>query len=171
METDVCNLYNEIERSISLDKNILYEKMLLSYPKSKVDFVMYDLFKYIHMKTEEKEIRTDQDKFRNNLIKKYGKCIITGDPVKLCDACHIQPYSNTKNNDIYNGLLLSKTIHAMFDDFDLSIDGDGKVVLSNEVKENENYCKYDGKQLQLDNKTIVYLKSHYDVFIKKHLSN
>ena len=45
----------------------------------------------------------------------------------------------------------------MFDDYDLSIDKYGKIVLSEEIKQSENYNKYNGKILQLDKRTLAYL--------------
>ena len=76
-------------------------------------FVAYDLFKYGKypdklMTTFE---RLYQEKFRNNLIKKYELCIITGKDEDICEACHIIPHSECtydKKYDINNGLLLCK---------------------------------------------------------------
>ena len=82
-------------------------------------FVAYDLKKYTMPENEKIEIekRRYQYKFRNQLIKKYNNCIITGKSHKICEASHIISYKENINKryDINNGLLLCSELHKMFD--------------------------------------------------------
>ena len=39
-------------------------------------------------------VRDKQSSFRNNLLKRYNKrCALTGQLEKVCEVCHILPYS------------------------------------------------------------------------------
>lgn len=62
--------------------------------------------------------------YRDRLLRLYHRCVVTGyDPIQ-CDAAHIIPQSICYRfslqglvKDIYNGLILSKELHSMFDSF------------------------------------------------------
>lgn len=60
--------------------------------------------------------------FRNEIVKLYGKCLITGYNEVECDAAHIIPQTICAKLNLfqfvqntYNGLLLNKTMHATYD--------------------------------------------------------
>lgn len=106
--------------------------------------------------------------------KKYKYCIISNDNKKLCEASHIIPFSGSDHTQMYNvnnGLLLSSTSHKMFDDYLLTIDNNGTIILSNVVlnkKSYKNYHKYNGMQVKLNNETLKNLQIHYDKFTKQN---
>ena len=110
--------------------------------------------------------RTDQEKFRKKLIKKYEKCIITGNHPDECESAHIIPLSIKHSFDVNNGLLLSSSLHKTFDKYIWSIDKNGKIIVKDT---NNKYLieKYKGKKLFLDNDTMNNLKYHYECFIEK----
>jgi hypothetical protein len=102
----------EVTRSIyNFYKTYDYDNQELF--KIDVDFI---LGLYGIALTEPKKVRTEQEKFREALINKYGNCILTNnDPVE-CDACHIIPLTEGENYDVDNGLLMSKSLHKLFDE-------------------------------------------------------
>jgi hypothetical protein len=104
-----------------------------------IDFVFYDYLKInvYDLKTiqEIKEKRISQSKFRKELINYYKFCIISGDNFNQCQACHIEPFKKSKNNNVENGLLLNYNLHNLFDKFELGFE------YINEFDENYNNYK------------------------------
>ena len=64
--------------------------------------------------TEPKKIRSKQEKFRDDLIKRDKSCIISNNDYEECDAAHIVPLLDSNNYDVDNGLLLDKSLHSSF---------------------------------------------------------
>ncbi len=58
-----------------------------------------------------------------------GLCCLTADGAAIVDAAHIEPFANSQNDDIENGLALCKNAHWMFDEGLWSVRGDGRVLL------------------------------------------
>jgi hypothetical protein len=161
-------IYNFINTHENITHDELYKLLQQLYSIDTINFVMYDLFKYVHQKTEEKIIRSDQHTFRKDLITRYGKCIITGSDPMVCDACHIIPFSecmDIHNYDQNNGLLLRKDIHPLFDKKILKINPDTLIIeLSDDILNNRGmaeYHKYNGKQIEINNESIKFLKQIY----------
>jgi hypothetical protein len=80
--------------------------------------------------------RVGQDVFRRGLLEYWdGRCAITGlaVPDLLC-ASHIKPWAACERDaerlDVFNGLLLSPHLDAVFDAGFITIDQDGGVVVS-----------------------------------------
>ena len=59
-----------------------------------------------------------------------GLCCLTTDGAAIVDAAHIEPFSESQNDDIENGLALCKNAHWMFDEGLWSVRGDGRVLLA-----------------------------------------
>ena len=59
-----------------------------------------------------------------------GLCCLTTDGAAIVDAAHIEPFWETQNDDIGNGLALCKNAHWMFDEGLWSVRTDGRVVLA-----------------------------------------
>ena len=99
--------------------------------------------------------RFGQKTFREKLLNKYGKCIISGcKSSKEIQAAHIIPYcEDRKNFLISNGLLLKSNLHTTFDSYYWSINPDSFVIEINknidddEIGEIKNY---EGICLNLD---------------------
>lgn len=87
------------------------------------------------------KIRVNQDKFRNSLISKYGKCCLCGvSNPDLLIASHLKPWSKSDNKeklDIGNGLLLCPDHDKLVDKGFISFEDDGKILISNQLSEND----------------------------------
>ena len=117
--------------------------------------------------------RDGQSKFRQEIVKRDIKCIISGTGELSCEAAHIIPYNNCDNDkkyDINNGLLLESGIHKLFDKYLWSINGN-KVIISNKILNNDQYANinlYNKKELQLNKKQKMFLKKHFKNFKNKN---
>jgi predicted restriction endonuclease len=137
-------------------------------------FIVYDIYKYVpsNKTLEQKLKRQYQKQFRNKLEKKYGCCVITGDDLEMCEACHIIPFADsdvTQMYDINNGLLLSCSLHKLFDKHLMTIDEYGMVILSQSVlskRSYQNYHKYHKMKLHLNKFTLNNLHKHHSKFME-----
>lgn len=86
--------------------------------------------------------RQGQSRFRKDLLKAYkGRCVITGCDIEAAlEAAHIIPYCLTKDNNIFNGLLLRADLHTLFDFNLIVIDPDTSFVdLNNRLQQSDSY--------------------------------
>ncbi|RNI32254.1 restriction endonuclease [Rufibacter immobilis] len=78
----------------------------------------------------------------------------------MVDACHIVPFSLSKDDKVTNGLALCPNLHRAFDRGLISVDAHLKVLISPAIAEDENNAyalkKLDGKRLNLPFGTIHY---------------
>jgi hypothetical protein len=78
--------------------------------------------------------RIGQGAFRRKLIKHWGKCSATGcSQIDILKASHIKPWSESSNSerlDVYNGLLLTPNLDALFDKGYVSFDEEGEILIS-----------------------------------------
>lgn len=108
----------------------------------------------------------DQVKYREAVLKKYPFCVVTRvtDP-DLLVACHIKGHkfcNKREKYDVWNGLSMTPTIHALFDMGYLSFNELGQMILSGFLR------NMDKKRLSLDKivrveinpKSLPYLKWH-----------
>lgn len=114
---------NKIEEYFDNKKNIFNKDF---YNKHK-DFNIEnnDLFKLAvdinlwannNTESEEQDIRQEQSQFRNSVLTRDKKCIITGKHIPIeCQACHIVPVKDGGSYDINNGLLINSCHHITFD--------------------------------------------------------
>lgn len=96
----------------------------------------------LHAATNERERvmrsileRRAQQKFRNELIEVYGKCVLSGCTTQeALEAAHIMPCAAKGEDHIQNGLLLRADLHLLFDLDLLRIDPNTrKVRLAHEI--------------------------------------
>ena len=84
-------------------------------------------------------VRQNQSNFRQMLLKIYhGKCCLTGlDAPALLRASHISPWAKDKKNRLNpeNGLLLSATYDAAFDQYLISFDQDYRMVIGSSLRD------------------------------------
>lgn len=115
----------------------------------------------------EVKTRMGQSFFRKILLQNYNfKCSVTGLNVqKILRASHIVRWADDKQNRMNpeNGILLSATYDAAFDEHLISFDEDYRMIVSKEIKEHytneavkEYFEKFEGKQMLLP---IRYLPS------------
>jgi putative restriction endonuclease len=105
--------------------------------------------------------------FKTEVPKKYGfKCAISNHQLtaitdlQMIDACHIKPWSKTKDDSIQNGITLSPTLHRAFDRYLISIDENYRVVVSKafteEVTSPFSLRQFSGKRIFLPEKPEWY---------------
>lgn len=98
--------------------------------------------------------------FKNFVPKMYNyTCAIsrqkvtTTSGVQMIDACHIEPWSVSKNDTIQNGITLTPTLHRAFDRHLISIDDNYRVVVSKNLKEDPSspfsLRQFEGKEILL----------------------
>jgi len=154
-ETTLKEIYNE----------------LINYNYSYNDIVIYFMVKYyINITTYDfARKRIGQIEFRNNLIERFNRCIITGSDI--FDACHIVPFSEYQNMDVNNGILLTKTYHDYYDKYIWSINPQTFLIEINydKISKDDFFIKILLKtDLQfLNNYPLMnpYLIKHYEQFI------
>jgi hypothetical protein len=131
---------------------------------------MFD-FEYTQETTEERIKRKDTN-FRNQVIEKYKRCIVTNKPLKYCQVAHIYPYAMSDETEKYdpdNALLLCSDFHIGFDhkeqDFIInpttqSIELSEQILADNTMSD---YHKYHNKKIDLSDSSIYYLKKKYNL--------
>ncbi len=91
---DFIERLNNIDSTEIGKLNDLYEDLLTNHSNKELDYIFYSLKKFIYtnIKTEEKKVRND-DTFKNTVINKYKRCIITNKPKNICEVAHIFPFA------------------------------------------------------------------------------
>lgn len=120
------------------------------------------------------KIRINQDKFRENLIKKYnGKCCLCGvNHIPLLVASHIKPWAKSDSYeklDTENGLLLCPNHDKLFDSGLISFDSNGNIMISSQL-DNHNQLFLNIRnsyKINITNDNAEYFKYHRNnIFIK-----
>ena len=90
--------------------------------------------------------REGQSRFREHVLSAYQRrCCITGETVEeVLEAAHIEPYVNASSNHVQNGIPLRRDLHKLYDAQLLSIDEQGVIHVSTQVR-SEAYQSLDGK--------------------------
>jgi hypothetical protein len=87
------------------------------------------------------DARLGQGKFRKDLIKRWKFCPITKISInQVLKASHIKPWreaTNLERLDENNGILLSASIDSLFDQYLISFDFYGKIMISNAIDKNQ----------------------------------
>jgi len=155
-------------------KDELYKKMkdfgydMVDELEDDLIFLLETLFTKCEIHGNKKE-RPAQEIFREELLKKYKKCMITTDDTSTCEAqleaAHIIPFcQDMNNNSIDNGLLLKANIHKTFDRYYWTINPDTLMV---EVKNNVDagdIMKYRGKKIECSVNMIKNLRERYSEY-------
>lgn len=130
-----------------------------------------DISDYQELTPKEKEAvvkaRIGQGQYRKDLIRYWGKCAVTGCSQKsLLIASHIKPWKDSDLNecrDPYNGLLLSPTLDACFDQGSITFDDSGKIVFSSE------FCQEDRLRLALSSEMkLTQIEGQHRGYLKYH---
>ncbi|MBU1220949.1 HNH endonuclease [Myxococcota bacterium] len=76
--------------------------------------------------------KTGRDNFTNSVFRAYnGKCAVTGETHPgILKAVYIQPRVNEDSDHVQNGILLRRDFAALFEDGLISIDPQGKLLVS-----------------------------------------
>ena len=157
---------------ITLNETTLKEiyNELINFNYSYNDIVIYFMLKYyINITTYDfAKKRIGQKEFRDKLINRFNRCIITGSDI--FDACHIVPYNESEDMTIDNGILLTKTYHDYFDKYIWSINPHTYhiEINYNMINKDDFFIKIllttDLQLLRNYPLMNPYLNKHYDLF-------
>jgi len=112
--------------------------------------------------------RVGQGAYRKGIIHRWEyKCAVTGfDKLDVLIASHIVPWAESTDPerlDIHNGILLSPTYDALFDRHLISIENNGRIILSDAI-DPKAYRKIgvsgDERIVNLSRYNIEYLERH-----------
>ena len=124
------------------------------------------IYKRIIVDTEE-EVYLRGSLFKRLIPQIYGQeCAFTGWRVQttsglsLVDACHIKPFSLCKEDNVRNGISLSPNIHRAFDRGMLSVDNDFRILVSNQIIEDNNHI-YNLNNLKGRRISLPKSENHY----------
>jgi len=117
--------------------------------------------------------RVGQGAYRKSILFRWNfKCAVTNYSKKeILIASHIVPWKGSTNEerlDVDNGILLSPTYDALFDQHLISFENNGKIILSNILqKTNYDLIGITGKEYikKLSVGNIPYLERHRDKFV------
>jgi len=73
-----------------------------------------------------------------------GLCCMTTDGATIVDAAHIEPWAVSQNDDLGNGIALSKNAHWAFDEGLWSVDDSGRILVTS-----TRFVEVGGEQLKL----------------------
>ena len=110
--------------------------------------------------------RVGQGSYRRKLLSKfYKKCAVTGcDIESILIASHIVPWYESNNRerlDVNNGILLSPTYDALFDKHLISFADNGKILISDRIRNELNTLSVDeSARIQVNDEMKFYLERH-----------
>ena len=119
-------------------------------------------------------------RFRLDIVPTYlYTCALTGYRVTtisngtIVDAAHIHQFSDSRNNDLRNGLALCKNAHWLFDKGLWSIDGDYRILVANDVFAEESpdqkpLREYHGERLRLPKERSAWPDPRHLAWHRKH---
>lgn len=117
-----------------------------------------------------KKERKEQQKFRENILNRDKKCIVTDIISIECEACHIVPVADGGCYDIDNGFLINSNHHITFDKYLWSIDPETSLidVVSDDSNIVGSIASYKGKKvnIELNNIMEMYLSKRWNVYLK-----
>lgn len=117
--------------------------------------------------------RVGQGAYRKSILFRWNfKCAVTNYPKEeILIASHIVPWKNSSNEerlDVDNGILLSPTYDALFDQHLISFENNGKIILSESIqKSNYSLIGVTGKEKinHLSDGNIPYLERHRELIL------
>ncbi len=118
--------------------------------------------------------RIGQDLFRHALLDYWqGRCCVTGLAVpSLLRASHIKPWalceSDEERLDVFNGLLLSPNLDALFDQFLISFTDDGVTLVNDQISLDDRRLLGLSGEMRL--KGIAYGHRPYLAFHRQQFS-
>ncbi len=194
----VLNDWKEYLKILKIDKSIIDEDNWWKISKDKGNLVLINHYGNISIK-EQKELlnikndqnidnqtkkclykaRIGQGKYREDLLTLHNNtCMISGIKApELLIASHIIPWvesNHIEKLDKNNGLLLSASIDKLFDQYYISFDDNGFMIISEKFKQTHTNYKdimstigiyksfiEQRKSLSLSKETKEYMKSHF----------
>lgn len=117
--------------------------------------------------------RINQDKFRDRLLKKYGKCCLCGiQNPDLLIASHLKPWSQSDKReklDAGNGLLLCPNHDKLIDGGFVSFDNSGKIIISSKLSDIDRILMNirDDMKIEVTEENLTYVSYHREKIFKK----
>lgn len=156
-------VYLRPERNYEEEK---IENEILNEPKEDYQNHIDRLRETLEEEEFEEEIFVRGGLFKKTIPKIYDyTCCITGmkiqssHNVQMIDACHIYPFSVSRDDTVTNGIALSPTLHRAFDRGLITINSDFVVRISPTIKEVESnftLSQFEGRQINLPQKEKYY---------------
>lgn len=151
----------------NVNKEVLkIENQILNEPKAEYQNHLNELRASLNDDEFEEELFIRGGLFKKTIPKIYNhSCCISGMRIKssqnaqMIDACHIIPFSISKDDTIPNGISLSPNLHRAFDRGLITINQDYIVRISPTVTENEtvfSLSQFNGNQIILPKKASWY---------------
>jgi len=113
--------------------------------------------------------RIGQGQFRDQLLSYWRRCCLTGcDLQGVLRASHIKPWrasTNAERLDLFNGLLLSPNMDALFDKGLISFQDTGEIIVSSQLSDSSL------KSLGFTTKMRVALKPEHAKYLAYHRAN
>lgn len=161
--------YVKSENNIKTNQSNLLQKKIITKKNYNFEVSHDDEREFVEKSVAN---RKGQQGFRQDQIKRWGSCCISGCSVKdVLEAAHIAPYRGEKDNHPLNGLLLRSDIHKLFDKFLIAIEpGSLQIKISPDLMESE-YSAYNGVQLGLENCAEISIQAieyHWHYFKESH---
>ena len=122
-------------------------------------------------------VRVNQGKFRDFLLKRYKKCCLCGvENHALLTASHIKPWAESESKeqlDVDNGFLMCPNHDKIFDKGYITFDDDGKIIISDRLTENDReLLNVDSrKHIELTEGNKKYLKFHRENVFDREMKN
>lgn len=152
------------------DKPSRFSFQLIDLARSYMEDAAEAAPEYIPETTEREiaaKVRIGQGKFRENSIKLWHTCCISGvtkEPILI--ASHIKPWrvaNNAERLDGYNSLLLVPTYDRLFDKGYIGFDGNGRITISGKIDMDDvKRCGLDESShlVEVPDRCMPYLEYH-----------
>jgi len=122
-------------------------------------------------KTAQIKQRIGQGEYRENLIKLWGGCAVTGySQPWLLIASHIKPWKNSNEAERlnkFNGLLLVPNLDKVFDQGYISFNNEGKILISSDFERYEEIGIKRDMSIQLFKENRPFLEFHRQEVFRK----
>lgn len=162
LENYFPNVKSTYYRPEYIYEEIKIENEILNEPKEVYINHIKNLQETLEEDEFEEEIFVRGGMFKKTIPKIYNfTCCVTGmniqssHNVQMIDACHIFPFSLSKDDTVTNGIALSPTLHRAFDRGLITINCNYVVRVSPSINENgSNFTlsQFDGQQINLPEK-------------------
>ncbi len=129
-----------------------------------LEFLIENIYDDVKI-VDDKNIRLSQEDFRNKLLEKYGKCLITNNECLYeLEACHLVEVKDGGDYFIENGIILEANLHNTFDKYLWCINPYTKKI---EIKENHysSINKYNNKIIEIDDSILENLIIRYNKYL------
>ncbi len=122
----------------------------------------------------EVEVRIGQQQFREKLLQYWKSCSVTGCSFQeILIASHIVPWSEASDSerlDVFNGLLLTPNLDKLFDNYFISFNSCGEILISKAVSSKAMADLGINPSMKLrrtDEVLCSYLRKHERAFLEK----